>query len=276
MMVVRARRCRSRARMRQAPNFRRRSRRHHQRRHGVEAGKQRRAATMMTIKDDMPTVTLDDIHRRHDGARAAQHGRQCRALRGFDRRAPRRRVARRARPECAARSCGARSLVAAHVLDCAEKRGWRAPWQRSSAAGGSEAHCRGVRRQDDHAEGRVRHRAGRLLQITRVEAFREPAVNRSKQFARLLHLALVVPVASKIKGGDAISLAQRQGAKLFELRCASPTSGCPTIRDASSDKIAGLRHARTAIASGTDDATALAVAAFAMSILSKEYGTKSA
>jgi adenylate cyclase len=37
------------------------------------------------------------------------------------------------------------------------------------------------------------------------------------------------------------------------------------------DKIAGLRHARTAIASGTDDATALAVAAFAMGILSKEY-----
>jgi hypothetical protein len=89
MMVVRARRCRSRARMRQAPNFRRRSRRHHQRRHGVEAGKQRRAATMMTIKDDMPTVTLDDIHRRHDGARAAQHGRQCRDLRGVERRAPR-------------------------------------------------------------------------------------------------------------------------------------------------------------------------------------------
>ena len=71
--------------MRQAPNFRRRSRRHHQRRHGVEAGKQRRAATMMTINDD----TLDDIHRRHDGARAAQHGRQCRDLRGVERRAPR-------------------------------------------------------------------------------------------------------------------------------------------------------------------------------------------
>ena len=75
--------------MRQAPNFRRRSWRHHQRRHGVEAGKQRRAATMMTIDDDMQTVTLDDIHRRHDGARAAQHGRQCRDLRGVERRAPR-------------------------------------------------------------------------------------------------------------------------------------------------------------------------------------------
>ena len=32
------------------------------------------------------------------------------------------------------------------------------------------------------------------------------------------------------------------------------------------DKVAGLRHARTAIASGTDDATALAVAAFVIAI----------
>ena len=39
------------------------------------------------------------------------------------------------------------------------------------------------------------------------------------------------------------------------------------------DKIAGLRHARAAIASGTDDATALAVAAFAFGILSKDYKT---
>ena len=39
------------------------------------------------------------------------------------------------------------------------------------------------------------------------------------------------------------------------------------------DKIAGLRHARAAIASGTDDATALAVAAFALGILSKDYKT---
>jgi adenylate cyclase len=39
------------------------------------------------------------------------------------------------------------------------------------------------------------------------------------------------------------------------------------------DKIAGLRHARVAIASGTDDATALAVAAFVMGYLSKDYKT---
>ena len=32
-----------------------------------------------------------------------------------------------------------------------------------------------------------------LLQIERVEAFGEPAINRSQQFASLLHLALVAP-----------------------------------------------------------------------------------
>ena len=37
------------------------------------------------------------------------------------------------------------------------------------------------------------------------------------------------------------------------------------------DKIAGLRHARSAVASGTDDATALAVAAFVISNLSKDH-----
>src|SRR6476660_3099791 len=41
----------------------------------------------------------------------------------------------------------------------------------------------------------------RLLQIARVEAPRKPAVNRSKQFARLLHLALVTPEARKAHGG---------------------------------------------------------------------------
>src|SRR5262249_51506298 len=34
-----------------------------------------------------------------------------------------------------------------------------------------------------------------LLQIARIEPFSEPAVDRSKQFARLLHLALVAPEA---------------------------------------------------------------------------------
>ena len=37
------------------------------------------------------------------------------------------------------------------------------------------------------------------------------------------------------------------------------------------DKAAGLRHARAAIASGTDDATALAIAGFVMGYLGKDY-----
>ena len=41
----------------------------------------------------------------------------------------------------------------------------------------------------------------RLLQIARVEALREPPVNRSQQFARLLHLALVAPEAREAHGG---------------------------------------------------------------------------
>src|SRR5215831_3438829 len=36
-----------------------------------------------------------------------------------------------------------------------------------------------------------------IFQIERVEAFSEPAVDRSKQFARLLHLALITPEASE-------------------------------------------------------------------------------
>ena len=40
----------------------------------------------------------------------------------------------------------------------------------------------------------------RLLQIERVEAFGEPAVDRSKQFARLLHLALIAPEVSEAHG----------------------------------------------------------------------------
>jgi hypothetical protein len=41
----------------------------------------------------------------------------------------------------------------------------------------------------------------RLLQIARVEPLSEPPVNRSQQFARLLHLALVAPEACKAHGG---------------------------------------------------------------------------
>ena len=41
----------------------------------------------------------------------------------------------------------------------------------------------------------------RLLQIARVKPFSKPPVNRSKQFARLLQLALVAPEACEAHGG---------------------------------------------------------------------------
>jgi hypothetical protein len=41
----------------------------------------------------------------------------------------------------------------------------------------------------------------RFLQITRVEPFREPPLNRTKQFARLLRLALVTPEAGEAHCG---------------------------------------------------------------------------
>src|SRR6476619_2377622 len=41
----------------------------------------------------------------------------------------------------------------------------------------------------------------RLFQVARVEALREPPVNRSKQFARFLHLALVAPEEREANGG---------------------------------------------------------------------------
>ena len=41
----------------------------------------------------------------------------------------------------------------------------------------------------------------RLLQIARLEPLRKPPVNRSEQFARLLHLALVAPETREAHGG---------------------------------------------------------------------------
>ena len=40
-----------------------------------------------------------------------------------------------------------------------------------------------------------------FFQIARVEPLRKPPVNRSEQFARLLHLALVTPEACEAHGG---------------------------------------------------------------------------
>jgi hypothetical protein len=41
----------------------------------------------------------------------------------------------------------------------------------------------------------------RLLQVARVEAFGKPPVNRSQEFVRLLHLALVAPEVCEAHGG---------------------------------------------------------------------------
>jgi hypothetical protein len=41
----------------------------------------------------------------------------------------------------------------------------------------------------------------RLLQVPRVKTLRKPAVNRSKQFARLPHLALGTPETREAHGG---------------------------------------------------------------------------
>jgi hypothetical protein len=46
----------------------------------------------------------------------------------------------------------------------------------------------------------------RFPQIARVEAFSEPAVNRSKQFASLLHLPLVAPEACEAHCGAQLGL----------------------------------------------------------------------
>ena len=63
-------------------------------------------------------------------------------------------------------------------------------WQMRAAACGF--------RRPESAAGRCRQllqQRLRLLQIARIEPLSEPPVNRSKQFARLLHLALVAPEA---------------------------------------------------------------------------------
>ena len=50
----------------------------------------------------------------------------------------------------------------------------------------------------------------RFPQIERIETFGEPAVDRSKQFARLLHLALVTPEAREARS-DALGGQQSRG-----------------------------------------------------------------
>ena len=57
----------------------------------------------------------------------------------------------------------------------------------------------GTHRKRDHVLvlGQLLQQRLRFLQIARVEPLREPAVDRSQQFARLPHLALVEPEACK-------------------------------------------------------------------------------
>jgi hypothetical protein len=55
----------------------------------------------------------------------------------------------------------------------------------------------------------------RLLQIARVEPLSEPPVNRSEQFARLLHLALVAPEACQ--AGDSAKFQQGRSLLLCDL-----------------------------------------------------------
>ena len=89
----------------------------------------------------------------------------------------------------------------------------------------------------------------------------------------LPHMASLMPADARIGAGfleDALKLDQNYAAAHAFIAWCLEICYVRGGRD-EADKIAGLRHARTAIASGTDDATALAVAAFAMGMLSKDY-----
>jgi tetratricopeptide (TPR) repeat protein len=89
------------------------------------------------------------------------------------------------------------------------------------------------------------------------------------------HMATVMPTDAKIAAGlleDALRLDPNYAAanallawchEIFFMRAGFGEA----------DKAAGVRHARAAIASGTDDATALAIAAFAITMLSKDHET---
>ena len=91
----------------------------------------------------------------------------------------------------------------------------------------------------------------------------------------LPHMASVMPAQARIAAGflkDALKLDPNYAtAHAFIAWCHEICFMRGGFDEA--DKIAGLRHARTAIASGTDDATTLAVAALVIAILSKDYKT---
>ena len=89
----------------------------------------------------------------------------------------------------------------------------------------------------------------------------------------LPHMASVMPADARIAAGflkDALKLDPNYAtAHAFMAWCHEICFMRGGFDEA--DKIAGLRHAHTAIASGTDDATTLAVAALVIAILSKDY-----
>jgi adenylate cyclase len=145
----------------------------------------------------------------------------------------------------------------------------------------------------DRYEGKLEDVFDLQDQITeRVVGVVEPSVQRSEiersrrkrpenldaydlYLRALPHMMPMIPADARVAEGfleDALKLDPNYAAAL------ALTAWCHEIcymrggRE-EADKIAGLRHARAAIASGTDDATALAVAAFALGILSKDYKT---
>ena len=89
----------------------------------------------------------------------------------------------------------------------------------------------------------------------------------------LPHMASVMPADARIAAGfleDALRLDPNYAAAhAFIAWCHEICFMRGGFDEA--DKIAGLRHAHTAIASGTDDATTLAVAALVIGALSKDY-----
>ena len=60
---------------------------------------------------------------------------------------------------------------------------------------------RGVHRKRSEGLSQLLQQRLRLLQVARTETLSEPPVNRSKQFTRLLHLALVAPEARETHSG---------------------------------------------------------------------------
>ena len=68
----------------------------------------------------------------------------------------------------------------------------------------------------------------RVFQIARVEPLSEPPVNRSKEFARLLHLALVAPEACllyAIEFGRRVLLSNRERPKSRAIGVSKPDRG---------------------------------------------------